>query len=283
MSDQAKLTVVIPTHDRAELTTRAVNSVFTSRPELVEVAVVDDCGSIPYEFGRSHNAHGVPVTILRTPLNGGPGLARKFGVQRGSGCAVALLDSDDVFEDGWVDEGLEEVLTRGVERGGVFLAGRVRHGSTVTGALYRVLTAVPPLFQPTATRLAVVMFNPFYTSSVIVSRELCQFSHTLRYCEDYYTNAMALFMAKKIVLSQRFSCSLSRRPGSGRGESANTRAMLLGELGARRAMLSSTAVPVGYKLLVPVGVLYQLIRVFLQCIFGDFWRRKNSHSSHAAS
>ena len=42
MSDQAKLTVVIPTHDRAELTTRAINSVFSRRPDLVEVAVVDD-------------------------------------------------------------------------------------------------------------------------------------------------------------------------------------------------------------------------------------------------
>lgn len=283
MSDQTKLTVVIPTHDRAELTTRAVNSVFSRRPELVEIAVVDDCGSVPYEFGRSHNTHGVPVTILRTPLNGGPGLARRFGVERGSGRVVALLDSDDVFEEGWVDEGLEQVLVRGVEHGGVFLAGRVRHGSAVSGALYRLLTAVPTLFRPMVTRLAVVMFNPFYTSSVIVSRELCQFSNTLRYCEDYYTNAMALFMAKKIVLSQRLSCSLSRRPGSGQGESANIRAMLLGELGARRAMLSSTAVPVGYKLLVPVGVLYQLTRTCLQWILGDFWRRKNSYISHDAS
>lgn len=283
MSDQAKLTVVIPTHDRAELTTRAVNSVFSRRPELVEVTVVDDCGSVPYEFGGSHNAHGVPVMILRTPHNGGPGLARKFGVQRGTGTAVALLDSDDVFENGWLDEGLDQVLTHGIEHGGVFLAGRVRHGSSVTGALYRLLTAVPPLFRPTVTRLAVVMFNPFYTSSVIVSRELCQFSNTLRYCEDYYTNAMALFTAKKIVLSQRLSCSLSRRPGSGKGESANTRAMLLGELGARRAMLLSTAVPLGYKLFVPLGLLYQLTRTFLQWILGDFWRRKNLCSSDSAS
>jgi glycosyltransferase involved in cell wall biosynthesis len=283
MSDQTRLTVVIPTYDRAELTTRAVNSVFSRHPELVEVSVVDDCGSVPYEFGSSHNAHGVPVNILRTPLNGGPGLARSFGVQRGSGSAVALLDSDDVFEHGWVDEGLEQVSTSGVEHGGVFLAGRVRYGSTVTGAVYRLLTAVPHYFRPTVTRLAVVMFNPFYTSSVIVSRELCQFSNTLRYCEDYHTNAMALFMAKKIVLSQRLSCSLSRRPGSGQGESANIRAMFLGELEARRAMLASTAVPVGYKLLVPVGVLYQLTRTFLRWIFGDFRRRKNSYSSYDAS
>jgi hypothetical protein len=126
------------------------------------------------------------------------------------------------------------------------------------------------------------MFNPFYTPSVILSRDLCQFGDSLRYCEDYYTNAMALFRAKKIVLSSRYSCSLSRRPGSDLGESANTRGMFRGELSTRRAMLLSKDVPLVYKLLVPLGVLYQFTRASVKWIIGQWWRRKSPYFSDAA-
>ena len=282
MCDPKTLTVVIPTYDRVELTNRAINSVSSRRPAEVGIVVVDDCGSIPYEFAAKLNIHGISVMVLRTPFNGGPGLARRYGVERCSGRAVALLVSDDVYHEGWLDEGLDQLMKYRAETGGIFIAGRVQHGSAATRLVYSLLAAIPATCRVPISRLAVVMFNPFYTPSVILSRELCEFSDSLRYCEDYYTNAMALFRAKRVVLSRRSSCSLSRRPGSDQGESANSEEMLRGELSARWAMLLSNEVPLAYKLLVPLGVVYQFTRTFLKWFLGG-WRRKKPYFFDAAT
>lgn len=271
MFDRGTVAVIIPTRDRPELTNRAVNSVSSSRPEKVSIVVVDDCGNTPYGFGSGVNAHGIKVDVLRTASNCGPGLARKFGVEGCSSHAVAFLDSDDIYLDGWVDEGLDRLSLSGLGEGGIFIAGTVKGGSLVLRAVFRVLTLVPERLRALSGRLAVVMFNPFYTPSLILSRDLCHFSESLRYCEDYYTNAMALFGAKEVIFSKRVACALSRPPGAKNGESANTGAMLSGELGARLAMFESSLVPVFYKLLVPLGVVYQLARASVQWAIG--WKR----------
>src|SRR5262245_57709325 len=103
MAKSKQITVIIPTRNRSELTTRAVNSVASREPEQIEIVVVDDFGEVPYVFGGDRNVHGVDVVVLRTEENVGPGLARKFGVDRSAGPAVAFLDSDDVYEEGWLD------------------------------------------------------------------------------------------------------------------------------------------------------------------------------------
>lgn len=215
------------------------------------------------------------MIVVRTSFNGGPGLARKLGVEQSAGHAIAFLDSDDVYEGGWIDEGLDQLLKHHSEEGGVFLAGGVRRGSIAISATYWLLTGLPPSWRRVASRLAVVMFNPFYTPSLMLSRDLCQFSNSLRHCEDYYTNAMALFKARTVILSRSYACSLSRRPGSLRGESGNTREMLRGELSTRWAILVSGSIPVIYRLLVPLGVAYQFTRASAQWILGmcGFGRR----------
>lgn len=106
------VSVVIPTFDRQLLTDRAVESVTPSRSELFEIVVVDDCGTIPYAYGRASNSHGVEVLTFRLATNGGPGIARKLGVDKARGSVICFLDSDDVFEPGWPDMILSEVLRR---------------------------------------------------------------------------------------------------------------------------------------------------------------------------
>src|ERR1700739_2517083 len=123
------ISVVIPTFDRKALTDRAVESVAPSRPELFEIIVVDDCSTVPYAYDRTVNPSGVPVWTFRTAANAGPGLARKLGVERSNGSVIAFLDSDDVFEAGWPDAVLAEVVKQGNSLGeGLYIAGNVAGG-----------------------------------------------------------------------------------------------------------------------------------------------------------
>jgi glycosyltransferase involved in cell wall biosynthesis len=260
-----KLSVVIPTYDRQILTDRAIESIASLRPDLMEIVVVDDGGKIHYQHGKSKNIHGIDVRVIRLHQNGGPGVARKIAVEQCASSVIAFLDSDDVFEQGWVDAGLEEFV--GKECNGKrkkFMAGRVKKGSVITQACFNLLLCIPDRFKLPACRLMVLIFNPFYTPSVILSRDLCRFSESLRYCEDYFTNLKSIFDAEQIVLSSKYSCVLSRAPGEYGGESGQSLQMFKGEMAVRMMALRSGSIPWLYKLVVPVGIVYQLIREVLK-------------------
>jgi glycosyltransferase involved in cell wall biosynthesis len=263
------ISVVIPTFDRKVLTDRAVESVTPSRPELFEIIVVDDCGTVPYAYDRIVNSGGVPVRTFRTVTNTGPGLARKLGVERSNGSVIAFLDSDDVFEKGWLDAVLAEVVKEGHSLGqGLYIAGNVAGGGRVQCGAIRFLTSVPQLWKVFVVRLAAIAFNPFFIQGVAISKELCSFSDSLRYSEDYFTNAMAIFRARKIFVLPVTACLLARSPGTPGGLTEFRRKMWRGEFQVRREILFNRSIPFGYRALVPLGVTYALARNAFKLIIG---------------
>jgi GT2 family glycosyltransferase len=86
--------IVIPTYNRVDVLSRALESVWGQRFTDYEVVVVDDGstdGTQAYLRGL-----GNKVRIIRQP-NRGPGAARNIGVLEAKGDYVALLDSDDLW------------------------------------------------------------------------------------------------------------------------------------------------------------------------------------------
>lgn len=94
MSAQASISVIIPTHNRAELVRRAVLSVLAQRDAPpIEVVVVDDASEdhtarVLAEFGSS-------IRVVRTPEPIERARSRNLGVEHSRAEVVAFLDSDD--------------------------------------------------------------------------------------------------------------------------------------------------------------------------------------------
>jgi glycosyltransferase involved in cell wall biosynthesis len=265
------ISVIIPTFNRIDSTHRAVNSVTSARPELVEIVVADDGGDVAYHYPGAANVHGIDITVVRSSHNAGPGLARQNAIAHSSGRAIAFLDSDDMYEDGWIDAALDEFMGAEVDQPGkTFMAGRVRQGSPATRLCLQMLLRSPARLRTLLCRFMVLIFNPFYTPSIVLSRELCRFSSSLRYCEDYYTNSFAIFAAKRIVISPHYACRLSRSPGALGGEASQRQKMLEGEMHVRRTLFRSDSVPPAFKLVVPLGVLYQFARESLKKLMSGF-------------
>ena len=261
------ISVVIPTFNRQELTDRAVRSVFTCNPDLFEVLIVDDCGTVPYSFDSNHNGFGVEVRVLRSPTNQGPGLARKAGVSQSRGSVICFLDSDDVFEHGWLDAVLKETLrSESAFRDGLFVAGMTRGASAVQAGYAQILAHLPRPIQPMAIKLTTIAFNPFYTPATAISKQLCQFWEAGSHCEDYFTNAMAIFRARRVFALPIAACTISRSPGTPGGLSSTRREMARGEFQVRKAMLSSNSIPLGYRALIPFGMAYSIVRRTLKAI-----------------
>lgn len=262
------ISVVIPTFDRKDLTDRAVESVTPSCPDLFEIIVVDDCGSIPYAYNGCVTPSGVPVRIFRMETNQGPGYARKLGVEKSEGPIIAFLDSDDVFEPGWPDAIQAEVLRKGSAfRDSLFITGRTLGGSLVHSMSSKFLGSVPDRFIVFCARLVVIAFNPFYTPAIAISKQLCSFSTLGRYCEDYFTNAMAILKAKRISVLPNTACTIFRIPGSAGGLSEFQQKMWSGEFQVRKAILHNRDVSLGYRILVPLGMAYALARNTMKSAF----------------
>lgn len=97
MSAQSSVTVVIPTHDRADVLPRAIESVLPQLEERDELLVVDD-GS------RDHTVevvegYGDRLRFVTQP-NQGPGAARNHAMSLSSSDYVTFLDDDDEYLPG---------------------------------------------------------------------------------------------------------------------------------------------------------------------------------------
>ena len=97
-----KLSVVIPTWNRAHLVCEAIDSALNQRPGDVEVIVVDDASS-DNTTELVTRIYGDWVRLLRLTDRGGAGAARNAGFALARGEFVAFLDSDDVWLPGKFD------------------------------------------------------------------------------------------------------------------------------------------------------------------------------------
>lgn len=258
------LSVIIPTYNRKALTDAAIASVVTEHPALVEIVVVDDYGSDVFDF-QGFNSSDVSVRVLRLDANVGAGMARQAGVNHSVGKYIAFLDSDDCYDAGWIDNVLNLLQTEPVIlKRRALISGRTEGGRSVAAMTRKMLESLPQSLRIVALRLVTIVFNPFYTPSLVISKEICSFKEGLRHCEDYYSTALAVFMANDLVLAPVLACHLGRAPNSTGGESAAQVKMFKGELQVRFGMLTELYVPFTYKLLVPVGIAYQYCRTVVK-------------------
>jgi glycosyltransferase involved in cell wall biosynthesis len=96
MSDKPRVTVVIPTFNRAAFVVEAVDSVLRQSYQDFEVVVCDD-GSTD-DTAACIETYGPPVRYLRLEHTGCPGAPRNRGIDAARGELVAFLDDDDLWE-----------------------------------------------------------------------------------------------------------------------------------------------------------------------------------------
>ncbi|MGH7773523.1 MAG: glycosyltransferase family 2 protein [Candidatus Binatia bacterium] len=124
------VSVVIPTHNRAPLLSRAINSVLVQTFSDYEIIVVDD-GSTDHTREIIEQFRGARMRYVRLERNCGASRARNVGIQAAQGEWVAFLDSDDE----WLPRKLELQVGRLRESNGshatvVYCLCDQREGST---------------------------------------------------------------------------------------------------------------------------------------------------------
>lgn len=109
-----KVSVILPTYNRAKLLGRSIRSVLEQTFQDFELIIVDD--------GSTDNTREVvdsfgpeKIRYIRHPENQGPGAARNTAIARAQGEYLAFQDSDDVWFPGILErqvEALEQASPR---------------------------------------------------------------------------------------------------------------------------------------------------------------------------
>src|SRR4051812_26873537 len=100
MNYTSLVSVIIPTYNRANVVSEAVESVLNQTYSKVELIVVDD-GSTDDTLEKLRR-FGNTITVI-TQENAGPSAARNAGIANARGDLIAFLDSDDL----WLPTNLE--------------------------------------------------------------------------------------------------------------------------------------------------------------------------------
>ena len=148
MTDEPRVSVIIPTYNRADTLGRAVDSTLAQTIDDIEVLVVDDGGS----DGTQELVEAIAdprVRYLAHDTNRGVSAARNTGLTAARGEYVAFLDSDDE----WVPRKLDRQLSALVDRGEGWVGAYCDIASAGLSPAGRIAAAVSELlFRSSAPR-----------------------------------------------------------------------------------------------------------------------------------
>lgn len=175
-----KVSIVIPTYNRAELLKKAVRSLLSQSHQNIEIVIVDDCSTdhtsiVVEEMTDSR------ILYVKHPVNKGGAAARNTGIARATGDYIGFLDSDDQ----WLPEKLEkqlQVFRKNTDIGVVYTGLRVVNESKAT----RDMT---PMFKGDILP-KLIQFNCIdTTSSILVKKEFMNkvegFDPSFPSCQDW--------------------------------------------------------------------------------------------------
>jgi len=107
-SGRPKVSVIIPTHNRADLLPNAIRSVISQEYKNMEIVVVDD-GSLDNTQNVIKHLQGKYSNLFyyKNERSKGPSGARNTGIEHASGDILSFLDSDDIWLENHLKIGLE--------------------------------------------------------------------------------------------------------------------------------------------------------------------------------
>lgn len=128
-----RISVVIPTYNRAQTACDCVRSVLASTYDNVEIIVVDDCSTDDTQAAMARE-FGTKIIYLRNERNSRLGYSRNRGAQAASGKYLLFLDDDNRIEPDMIT-----LLVADFERNpddGVLAPMAIHHGGTKEGQIW---------------------------------------------------------------------------------------------------------------------------------------------------
>jgi len=180
MNNQPKISVIIPTYNKAQYLKEAIESVLNQAYKEIEVIVIDD-GSTD-DTGEVIKSFDDTRIIYFFQKNKGPAAARNSGLKKAKGRYVAFLDSDDL----WLSGKLKRQMDFIEKNPEIELLGTGCYEITDKGKIIgkKIFPIKNKILQKD-----LIKYNPFIQSSIIIRREVFGkvglYNQKFRESEDY--------------------------------------------------------------------------------------------------
>lgn len=93
-----KISIIIPTFNRKEMLSEAIDSVLKQTYKEKEIIIVDDCSSDGTEE-MLREKYNEKVNYYKNKKNSGCGFSRKLGYEKSTGKYIVFMDDDDIYCD----------------------------------------------------------------------------------------------------------------------------------------------------------------------------------------
>ena len=212
--DQPEITVTMPAYNRADLISRAIESVQSQTMSSWELVIVDD-GSTDdtLAIARKYASSDPRIKVFQNEHNMGIGKTRNHALSRSTGRFITPLDSDD-----WYDSSrLEHMLAAADEHGADLLADDllvIRDGDDLPSATLSELCGEPLLetlvidmagllrrlgFERDGIALWIGLTKPLIRRQFLIDHGI-QYDTTLQVVEDYWMLADCVAAGAKFVM-----------------------------------------------------------------------------------
>ena len=104
-----KISIIIPTYNRANLITRSINSVINQTYNNIEILVIDD-GSTDNTKNEIDKINDSRVRYIKLRKNKGGSFARNIGIKKARGEYISFQDSDDIFHKDKLEKQINNLI-----------------------------------------------------------------------------------------------------------------------------------------------------------------------------
>lgn len=207
MSNDIKVSVIIPIYNAYDYLRPALDSVIYQTLRDIEIICIDD-GSTDrsLEILKEYQKSDERIRIV-TEANAGPGLARNNGLNRARGEYIAFLDADDFYEPNFLELLYEKASRDELDiviasydiynsRRAIFSkADEGDHVDIFDGGAVSSKNEHPDYILSSTTGSA---WNKMYRRSFVVDKEL-SFLPDVKIYEDVYFTVSAISLAERIA------------------------------------------------------------------------------------
>ena len=117
--ERDRVSIILPTYNRAELVVRAIDSILQQTYEEFELIVVDD-GSTDDTEQKVRGIEDKRIRYVKLEKNGGPSNARNVGIDTAVYDYIAFHDSDDCWRKEKLEKQMRRLLESSSETGFVY-------------------------------------------------------------------------------------------------------------------------------------------------------------------
>lgn len=186
------INIIIPTYKARETLPLALNSLLAQTKQMFFVTIVQDCDGEDYsDIIKKYKGMGLHISLLSTPTNQGPGMARQVGIDASDRFShLMFLDSDDMLLPRAV-----EVLSRE--------AGRTSADIVASGIIAE-RQYDEPTYMETAKTPVTWLHGKIYRTDYLKENNL-RFLPNLRTNEDAYFNLVAWNNSSKAIRIEEYT------------------------------------------------------------------------------